>query len=149
MSDPAEVEPPTPGRPTTFRVREAAMLVGVSDDTLRRWIDRDELAAGRDEAGRVVVDGLALIKASAAHAARHPQDDGLGSSARNRFTGIVTDVVSDRVMSQVQLRCGPFTVTSLMSTESVHRLGLVPGALATAVVKATNVVIETPGGLSS
>lgn len=139
---------PAPRRATSFRVQAAAMLVGVSDDTLRRWIDRGELAAGRDDAGRLVIDGLALVEAAAAHLARHPQDDGPGSSARNRFTGIVTDITSDRVMSQVQLRCGPFTVTSLMSTESVQRLGLVEGALATAVVKATNVIIETPGGLS-
>lgn len=133
---------------TSFRVHAAAMLIGVSDDTLRRWIDRGELAAGRDDAGRLVIDGLALVDAAAAHLARQPQDDGPGSSARNRFTGIVTEITSDRVMAQVQLRCGPFTVTSLISTESVQRLGLVPGALATAVVKATNVIIETPGGLS-
>lgn len=133
---------------TSFRIRTAAALVGVSDDTVRRWIDRGELASARDESGRLVVDGLALVEAAQAHAAAQPDDDGPGSSARNRFTGIVTDVVSDRVVSQVQLRCGPYTVTSLMSTDSVHRLGLVPGCLATAVVKATTVIVETPGGLS-
>lgn len=144
MSDDAPGDPPR----RSFRVREAAALVGVSDDTVRRWIDRGELAADRDGAGRLVVEGLALVEAAAAHAVAQPRDDGHGSSARNRFTGIVTEVVSDRVMSQVQLRCGPFAVTSLMSTDSVHRLGLAPGCLATAVVKATTVIIETPGGLS-
>jgi molybdopterin-binding protein len=70
-------------------------------------------------------------------------DAGLGHrSARNHFTGIVTRVVSDQVMSQVELQCGPFRVVSLISTEAVNELGLAPGVVATAVVKATNVTVE-------
>jgi molybdopterin-binding protein len=69
----------------------------------------------------------------------------VGSSARNRFTGLVTKVVADTVMAQVELQCGPFTVVSLMSSEAVRELGLQPGSLAVAVVKATTVIVETPG----
>ena len=70
-------------------------------------------------------------------------DGGAGRrSARNHFTGIVTGVISDLVMSQVELQCGPFRVVSLISTEAVRELGLVPGSIATAVVKATNVTVE-------
>jgi len=65
-------------------------------------------------------------------------------SARNRFVGLVTDVVSDTVMAQVELQCGPHRVVSLMSSEAVRELGLRPGSLAVAVVKATTVVVETP-----
>jgi molybdopterin-binding protein len=69
-------------------------------------------------------------------------------SARNRLVGLVTSVVSDRVMSQVEMQCGPHRVVSLMSTEAVGDLGLEPGVLAVAVIKSTNVVVETPGGNS-
>jgi molybdopterin-binding protein len=70
------------------------------------------------------------------------------SSARNRFVGLVTKVTADRVMAEVQMQCGPFTVVSLMSSESAAELGLEPGVVAVAVIKATTVVIETPGGTS-
>jgi len=143
-----EPHPPVEGAPLSrFRVREAAALVGVSDDTVRRWIDNG-LPAQKDDSGRLTVAGLDLLAAADRHRAAAPQADGVASSARNRFVGLVTDVTSDTVMSQVQLRCGPHTVTSLMSTESVRRLGLRPGCLATAVVKATTVIVETPGGMS-
>ena len=69
-------------------------------------------------------------------------------SARNRLVGLVTSVVADTVMAQVEMQCGPHRVVSLMSAEAVNDLGLVPGALAVAVIKSTNVVVEIPGGLS-
>lgn len=65
------------------------------------------------------------------------------SSARNRLAGIVTGVRSDPVMSQVEIQCGPFRLVSLMSTEAVLELGLEPGSVAIAAIKATNVVVET------
>ncbi|MDN5732309.1 MAG: TOBE domain-containing protein, partial [Yaniella sp.] len=67
------------------------------------------------------------------------------SSARNKLTGLVTRIESDKVMSQVELQCGPFRIVSLISTEAVQELDLQVGAPAVATVKATNVVIETTG----
>jgi len=128
-----------------YRVAEAAGLLGVSDDTVRRWIDTGQLPGQRDDTARLTVDGVALANFARAQARAAPDPSGVGRSARNRFVGLVTEVVSDAVMSQVELQCGPHRVVSLMSTEAVRELGLRPGALAVAVVKSTNVVVETPG----
>ena len=70
----------------------------------------------------------------------------VGRSARNRLVGVVTEITADRVMAQVELQCGPHRIVSLMSSEAVRELGLEPGSVAIAVVKATTVIIETPGG---
>ncbi|MFI6871066.1 molybdopterin-binding protein [Nocardia sp. NPDC050406] len=127
----------------SIRIRDAAQLLGVSDDTVRRWIDAGSLSAHKDEAGRLVVDGAELA-AFAVDQARTPRTRlGSASSARNRFPGLVTRVVSDKVMAQVEMQCGPFTVVSLMSSEAVRELGLRPGSVAVASVKATTVVVET------
>ncbi len=132
-----------------IRVRQAAELLGVSDDTVRRWIDDGALSARQDAAGRKVIDGAALAEFARANAAGTPKDPlGIGSSARNRFAGLVTEVITDGVMAQVEMQCGPFTVTSLMSSQSVRELGLEPGSVAVAVVKATTVIVETPKGQS-
>jgi molybdopterin-binding protein len=131
------------------RVRDAADLLGVSDDTVRRWIDDGALPAGRDESGRKVIPGAALAHFAAAHSGTAPKDPlGIASSARNRFTGLVTKVVADGVMAQVEMKCGPFTVVSLMSADAARELNLEPGSVAVAVVKATTVIVETPGGQS-
>ncbi|MEZ5200643.1 MAG: TOBE domain-containing protein [Micropruina glycogenica] len=128
---------------TKIRISDAARYLGVSDDTVRRWVDQGTLAARtrpeqsqgdrRPRAGRVRQD---------------PGPPGtrprVAGSARNRFVGLVTEVISDTVMSQVELQCGPFRVVSLLSTEAVRELGLEPGSVAVAVVKATNVIVETP-----
>jgi molybdopterin-binding protein len=130
-----------------FRIREVSELLGVSDDTVRRWIDAGTLPAGRDDTGRKVIDGVVLAEFSRQHAAAPaPDPSGIGRSARNRFVGLVTKVIVDRVMAQVELQCGPHTVVSLMSSEAVRELRLEPGRMAVAVVKATTVIIETPGG---
>ncbi|WP_278315043.1 TOBE domain-containing protein [Lolliginicoccus levis] len=126
------------------RIRQAAELLGVSDDTVRRWIDSGTLESRKDRSGRKVIDGPALAEFARSHAAAPTDPIGIGSSARNRLTGLVTRVTSDTVMSQVEMQCGPFTIVSLMSTESVHELGLEPGSIAVAVVKATTVIVETP-----
>ena len=89
-----------------------------------------------------------LAKFARDHAAPPPDPLGVASSARNRFVGLVTKVTTDQVMAEVQMQCGPFTVVSLMSSESATELGLEPGVVAVAVVKATTVIIETPGGTS-
>ena len=134
--------------PPTYRVSEAAVLLGVSDDTVRRWLDSGQLTAGVDAAGRKVVDGAELAVFARAQASAVPDPSGVGRSARNRFVGLVTEIVEDKVMAQVEIQSGPHRVVSLMSTEAVRELGLTPGMLAVAVVKSTQVIIETPGGMS-
>lgn len=130
---------------TNLRISDAARLLGVSDDTVRRWIEQDRLTATLDDSRRQVVAGSDLAELARAEAADRAGELDTGSgrrSARNHFTGLVTRVVSDQVMSQVELQCGPFRVVSLISTEAVRELGLEPGVVATAVVKATNVTLE-------
>lgn len=124
-----------------FRIRQAAELLGVSDDTLRRWADGGRLRTTTDAQGRRAVDGAELARfaeqlAGPAPAARE--------SARNHFRGLVTRVVKDTVMAQVELQAGPFRVVSLVSREAVDQLGLRPGVLAVASVKSTNVVLSLP-----
>jgi molybdopterin-binding protein len=125
-----------------LRIKDAAAHLGVSDDTLRRWIDRGLLAATTDESGRKVVDGFEVAMVAREHAVV-PSVPGAPSSARNRFVGLVTNIEMDKVMAQVELQCGPFRVVSLMSSEAVRELGLERGSTAVAVIKSTNVVVET------
>lgn len=127
-----------------YRISEAARLLHVSDDTVRRWVDAGRLTAGSGDAGRLVVDGAELARL-AKDLAGDPGSP-THTSARNEFTGLVTRVISDRVMSQVELQCGPFRVVSLISTEAVRELGLEPGVVTTARVKATNVVLDERSG---
>lgn len=128
--------------PNTFRIAQAARLLGVSDDTVRRWIDQGLLPTTGTTPAEIPGEALA---ARAVALADEPDDPtGVSSSARNRFVGIVTRVRIDGVMAQVDLQCGPHRVVSLMSAEAAEELGLEPGALAVASVKATVVTIETP-----
>jgi len=127
-----------------FRVSEAAALLGVSDDTVRRWAEAGRLALSGSPA---TVDGVELaalaqqLAADSALAAAFPHSR---ASARNRLTGIVTKVTKDGVMAQVELQAGPFRLVSLMSREAAEELGLEPGVLATASAKATTIVVEVP-----
>jgi molybdopterin-binding protein len=130
---------------TQIRVKDAARYLGVSDDTVRRWIENGTMSAEKDGSGRTVVDGLALATLARENSILPDDPSGIGRSARNRFVGLVTNVVMDTVMAQVELQCGPFRVVSLMSSEAVRELGLEPGSVAIAVVKATTVIVETPG----
>jgi molybdopterin-binding protein len=133
---------------TQFRISEAAALLGVSDDTVRRWADAGRITIERGPNGRMHIEGAQLaplaqeLAAESALAVAFPTSR---TSARNRITGIVTKVTKDLVMAQVEIQAGPFRVVSLMSSEAATELGLEPGSLATASVKATNVVIELPG----
>ena len=130
---------------TTYRIAEAAELLGVSDDTQRRWVDAGRLTV-RTEEGRTVVPGPELA-ALAGSLAEHPDRERTRASAvsaRNRLTGIVTKVTKDRVMAQVEMICGPYRMVSLMSSEAAEELGLEPGVRAIASVKSTNVVVERP-----
>lgn len=128
---------------TQLRIREAAGFLGVSDDTVRRLIDSGALAATVDDSGRMTIDGYDVAMYARAQTAAVPDPSGVGSSARNRFVGLVTRIRSDAVMAQVELQCGPFRVVSLMSSEAVSDLGLEPGSVAVAVIKSTNVIVET------
>lgn len=127
----------------TYRIRDAAGLLGVSTDTVRRWVDAGRLDATTDDAGRQVLDG-ATLAAFAQELAGAPASGGAGRSVRNRFTGLVTRVVRDTVMAQVEIQAGPFRVVSLISREAADELGLEPGVLATATAKATSVAVELP-----
>ncbi|MFI1995941.1 molybdopterin-binding protein [Actinoplanes sp. NPDC020271] len=126
---------------TVFQIGEAAELLGVSPDTVRRWVDAGRLAASRDEQGHRVIDGVDLAGFVRAQAA-DPDDRSDSSSARNRLRGIVTAVVKDTVMAQVDIQAGPFRVVSLMSREAVDELDLRVGSVAVAVIKSTTVVVE-------
>ncbi len=128
-----------------IRVKDAALYLGVSDDTVRRWIDNGTMKAEKDDSGRTVVDGFALAQLARENATLPDDPSGIGRSARNRFVGLVTDITMDTVMAQVELQCGPHRVVSLMSSEAVRELGLELGSVAVAVVKATMVIVETPG----
>jgi molybdopterin-binding protein len=131
----------------TFRVKEAASLLGVSTDTVRRWADGGRIETTTDPSGRLAVDGAAL-----ARFAQHLAESGdhgenrvvVAHSARNRFSGLVTRVVRDAVMAQVEIQAGPHRFVSLLSREAADELGLEPGMLAVAAVKATNVSVEIP-----
>src|ERR1700745_3282620 len=101
-----------------IRVKDAALYLGVSDDTVRRWIDAGTLESSRDDAGRTVVDGLALAQLARDNAVLPPDPSEVGRSAGNRFVGLVTNILMDTVMAQVELQCGPHRVVSLMSSEA-------------------------------
>ena len=126
---------------TTYRIGEAAELLGVSVDTVRRWVDAGRLAADRDDHGHRHIAGAGL--AAFARSIADEPDPGTGrSSARNRLRGIVTAIARDSVMAQVDMQAGPFRVVSLMSREAVDELGLEVGSTAVAVIKSTTVVVE-------
>jgi len=126
----------------SYRVAEAARLLGVSDDTVRRWVDAGTLPTTGESPARIPGDALAAHAIELGRAASDPTD--VLSSARNRFVGLVTRVQIDGVMAQVDIQAGPHRVVSLLSAEAVRELALAPGSLAVAVVKATNVIVETP-----
>lgn len=130
---------------TDYRVAEAAEILGVSTDTVRRWIDAGRMPSTTTD-GRTVVPGadLAALATSLVDGSEHDRTRAGAVSARNRMTGIVTRVVADTVMAQVEMVCGPYRVVSLMSTEAAVELGLEPGVRAIASVKSTNVVVERP-----
>lgn len=126
----------------SYKVADAARLLGVSDDTVRRWIDQGQLPVTGGTPAEVPGEALAARAAELASTPPDPAD--VLSSARNRFVGIVTRVQIDGVMAQVDIQSGPHRVVSLMSAEAARDLELTVGSLAVAVVKATTVIVETP-----
>ncbi len=131
-----------------LRPGEAASLLGLSVDTVRRWCDDGRLAHTREPNGRRLVDAADLARLLTESAPDHPAAarPTVRRSARNRFPGLVTAVERDGVMAKVTLQAGPFRVTSLMTREAADELGLAPGVVAVASVKSTNVVVELPTG---
>jgi len=132
-----------------YRVAEAANVLGVSDDTLRRWIDAGRVAATTGIDGHAAISGEDLARLAKSLAEGGPDHVAHATraasvSARNRMRGIVTSVKKDPVMAQVEMVCGPYRVVSLMSSEAADELGLEPGVIAIASVKSTNVVVELP-----
>ncbi|MDP5228348.1 MULTISPECIES: TOBE domain-containing protein [Arthrobacter] len=126
-----------------IRIKDAAAFLGVSDDTVRRWLAAGQLKVAAGD-GVTEVDALSLASLAREQAAQPADPTKVGRSARNRMVGLVTRVVSDTVMSQVEMQCGPHRIVSLMSTEAVQELGIREGKVAVAVVKATNVIVEVP-----
>ena len=130
-----------------FRIKEAAGLLGISDDTLRRWADRGRIEIITDAAGRQAVDGAALASLAQNLAEEASYDQHamvVAHSMRNRFPGLVTRIVRDTVMAQVEIQAGPHRFVSLVSREAADELGLEPGMLAVAAVKATSISVEIP-----
>ncbi|MEP6664919.1 MAG: TOBE domain-containing protein [Nocardioidaceae bacterium] len=132
---------------THYRLADAASLLGVSDDTIRRWAEAGRFPSVRTPDGYAGIEGTALA-ALARELADIPADGSEAAShrvsARNQLRGIVTEVKRDTVMAQVELCCGPYRVVSLMSREAADALCLAPGVVAVAAIKATNVVVEVP-----
>ena len=131
-----------------YRISQVAALLQVSDDTVRRWAEVGRLTTTTDASGRSVVDGAelaAFMRHTAAEAdpVLPARTRVTGESARNRLPGLITRVLRDTVMAQVEMQVGPHRIVSLMSREAADDLGLQPGVLAIASVKSTNVVIET------
>jgi molybdopterin-binding protein len=129
---------------TTYGPQTVAELLGVSVDTVRRWSDSGRLRTRRGPRGQRIIDGTELVRFLET-TPRAPEPEAfVGQSARNRFTGVVTKVNRDAVAATVEIQAGPHRVVSLMTAEAVDELGLAPGVLAVAAVKATNVVVEVP-----
>lgn len=129
---------------SSYRIGQAAELLGVSVDTMRRWADAGRVKLVRTAGGRRMIDGVDLARLAVELGEANEPEHAATRSARNSFTGIITRVIKDKVAAQVELQAGPHRVVSLMTREAVDELDLKPGVLAAAVVKATNVVIEIP-----
>ena len=127
-----------------YRLGQAAELLGVSVDTVRRWADGGRLATERSEGGQRLIAGEELARFVTEQAETPAPDVVAARSARNRFTGIVTRVISNDVVAKVEIQAGPHRIVSLMTAEAADELGLAPGVMAVASVKSTNVIVELP-----
>jgi molybdopterin-binding protein len=133
----------------TYGIRDAAELLHVSDDTVRRWIESGRLAATSAGKGPKQVGGVELARLARSLGEETRVPSTASASARNRFLGIVTEVKRDKVMAQVEVQCGPYRVVSLLSREAADELGLDPGVQVVTSIKATNVTVERPRGSRS
>ncbi|MEU9502011.1 helix-turn-helix transcriptional regulator [Streptomyces sp. NPDC048196] len=131
----------------TYSIGQAAELLGVSSETVRRWADGGQLRMERDGGGNRVIDGVGLAAFAKERATGlHPVPGEVLTSVRNSFAGIVTKVTMDEVIAQVEIQSGPHRLVSVVSREAVEELGIEVGVTATARVKSTNVHVDRPGG---
>ncbi|MEV7471273.1 TOBE domain-containing protein [Streptomyces kronopolitis] len=131
----------------TYSIGQAAELLGVSAETVRRWADGGQLHMDRDGAGNRVIDGVSLAAfAKERGTGLHPVPGEVLTSVRNAFAGIVTRVTLEEVLAQVEIQSGPHRLVSVVSREAVEELGIEVGVTATARVKSTHVHIDLPDG---
>ena len=128
-----------------YRIGEAAEILGVSTDTVRRWADAGKVKTTLRAGGRRFVNGADLARFAVEMAGEPTRARARTQSARNRFAGIVTRVTKDKVAAQVEVQAGQHRFVALITREAADELKLAPGVRADAVVKATNVGIEIPG----
>ncbi|HEV7934739.1 MAG TPA: TOBE domain-containing protein [Actinomadura sp.] len=126
-----------------YTVGRVAQLLGVSPDTVRRWADAGRLPTRRDDQGHRVVEGrdLAALAVELGQDPAGPEADH-PTSARNTFPGIVTRVVKEGIIAQVEIQAGPHRIVSILTSEAVDELGLAEGVEAIARVKSTHVTVE-------
>ena len=129
---------------STLRIGEAAELIGVSVDTIRRWAADGTLKTTRSNGGQRLIAAADARRLVGARRTATPDRTIVAQSARNRFPGVVTKVVSDRVAATVEVQAGPHRLLSLLTAEAVRELKLKPGDQVICVVKATNVIVEVP-----
>jgi molybdopterin-binding protein len=129
-----------------LRVGQAAEMLQVSVDTLRRWEAEGRLRTERSPGGQRMVPIEEITRLLTERRTRALDRPIVAGSARNRFPGIVTRIDKDRVAAVVEVIAGPHRMVSLMTAEAVDELGLRVGDDAVCVVKATNVIVEIPSG---
>jgi molybdopterin-binding protein len=134
---PRDAQPP-------LRIGQAAEVLGVSVDTIRRWAAEGTLKTTRTDGGQRLVSAGEVRRMLEARRKTAPQRPIAAQSARNRFPGVVTRVVADRVAATVEVQAGPHRLLSLLTAEAVRELRLKPGDQVICVVKATNVIVEVP-----
>ena len=127
-----------------LRIGQAAEVLGVSVDTIRRWAEDGSLKTTRSDGGQRLIAAAELRRLLDARRKNAPQRTIVAQSARNRFAGVVTRVEVDRVAALVEVQAGPHRLVSLLTAEAVRELHLEPGVQVIAVVKATNVMIDLP-----
>ncbi|HEX9496592.1 MAG TPA: helix-turn-helix transcriptional regulator [Candidatus Limnocylindria bacterium] len=127
-----------------LRIGEAAELIGVSVDTVRRWAEDGTLRTTRSSGGQRLVSAAEVRRLMGARRKAAPDRTIVAQSARNRFPGVVTKIVADRVAATVEVQAGPHRLLSLLTAEAVRELKLKPGDQVICVVKATNVIVEVP-----
>lgn len=127
-----------------YRATQAAELLGVSADTIRRWADAGRITSSLGKDGKRYFDGVDLARAAVTENRSPSAKSPRAQSTRNRFVGIVTKVVKDKVVAQVEIQAGPHRVVSVITREAADELGLAPGVVVDAVIKATSVSVEIP-----
>lgn len=136
---------PNVGDEDRIRLGEAAEILGVSPDTVRRWSDEGLLPAERSPGGQRLVRRTDVARLLADRRRAGQERPIVAQSARNRFAGIVTRIERDAIVGLIEVQAGPHRVVSLMTAEAIDELGLEVGSDAVCVVKATNVIVEVPG----